>query len=109
MDFKDKNLDKVQSIKVNSFPTLEIHLTPKSYVAQAISNIVVESMLRLDPDEKIDEEEFKVFNYSITLPKTIIKLPTKSYVDRNSNHPGIIRNKTHGDFNDENLDNVRLV
>ena len=51
VDFNDKNLNNVQSIKVNSFPTFEEHLTPKYYVDQAISNIVDESLLRLDPDE----------------------------------------------------------
>ena len=51
-DFKNKDLDNVRFIKVNSFPTLEEHLTPKIYVEQAISNIVDESLLRLDPDKK---------------------------------------------------------
>ena len=57
VDFNDKNLDNVHSIKVNSFPTLEEHPTPKIYVNQAISNNVDESLLRLDPDEKLKLNE----------------------------------------------------
>ena len=37
-DFKDKNLDNVRFVKVNSIPTLEGQLTPKIYVDQAISD-----------------------------------------------------------------------
>ena len=44
VDFNDKTLDNIHSIKVNSFPTLEDHLTPKTYVDHAISNIVDESL-----------------------------------------------------------------
>ena len=36
VDFNDKNLDNVHSIKVNSFPTLEEQLTPNIYVDQYI-------------------------------------------------------------------------
>ena len=64
VDFNDKDIDNVHSIKVNSFPTLEEHLTPKIYVDQAISNIVDESLLRLQPDEKLklDEQDSVVLN-----------------------------------------------
>ena len=56
VDFNDKNLDNVHSVKINSFPTLEEELTPKYYVDQAISRGVDESsLLRLDPDETLDE------------------------------------------------------
>ena len=41
-------------------------------------------MIRLNPDEKLrlDEQDSIVFNSSSTSPRTIIELPTKSYVDR---------------------------
>ena len=83
VDFNDINLDNVHSIKVNSFPNLEEHLTPKVYVNHAISNIVDESLLKSDPDEKLklDEQDSIVLNSSSTLPKTIIEIPTKKYVD----------------------------
>ena len=40
-------------------------------------------MLRLDPDEKIkqDEQDSIVLSSNLTSPKTLIKLPTKTYVD----------------------------
>ena len=75
VDFNDKNLDKVHSIKVNSFPPLE-QLTPKIYVDQAISNGVDDSsLLRIDPDEKLKSNGLNsiVLNSTLTLPKTIIK------------------------------------
>ena len=49
----DENHNNVFSIKANSFPTLEEHLTPKFYVDPAISKGIDDSLLlRLDPDEK---------------------------------------------------------
>ena len=68
-------------------------------------------MLFLDLKEKLKlvEQDSIVLNFSSTLPKTIIKLPTKSYVDNKFNDPSIIKNNTHVDFNDKNLDNVRFV
>ena len=69
------------------------------------------SCLRLDLDEKlnIDEQDTIVPNSTLTLPKTIIELPTESYVDIRWNYASIIRNTTHVDFKDKNLDNVRFV
>ena len=66
-------------------------------------------MLRLDPDEILDEQDPIVLKFTLTLPKTILKLPTKSCVDRRLNDPSIIRNTTHVDFNDKNLDNVKFI
>ena len=111
VEFADKNQHNVRSIEVNSFPTLEEHLTPKIYVDQAFSNILEESLLRRDPNEKLilDEQDSIVLTSSLTTPKTIIDLPSKSYVDRRFNVASIIRNNTHVDFKDKNLDNVRFV
>ena len=84
VDFKDKNIDNVHSIKINSIATIEGRLTPKNYVDQAIFYGVDEpSLLRLDPDEKLklDEQDSIVLNSTLTSPKTLIELPTKSYVD----------------------------
>ena len=106
----DKNLDNVHSIKMNSIPTLEGQLTPKVYVDQAISDgVSASSLLRLDPDEKLDEKISIVLNSTLTLPKTIIEVPTKSLVDKNFNDPSVKRNTAHVDFNDKNLDNVKFV
>ena len=112
VDFKDENLDNVHSIKINSFPTFEENLTPKIYVDQILSEGVDESsVLRLHPDEKLklDEQNCIVLNSSLTLPKTIKELPTENYVDSRLNDPSIIRNNTHVDFNEKNLDDVRFI
>ena len=79
---------------------------------QAISNGVAESsLLRLDPDEKLklDEQDYILLNSTLTSAKTMIKLPTKNYVDIRLNDPSLIRNNAHVDFNDKNLDIVRFV
>ena len=50
VDFNDKILDNVHSIKVNSYPTLDEQLTPKFYVDHFVYDPVDEaSLLRLDP------------------------------------------------------------
>ena len=84
VDFIDKSLITVRFIKVISFPAIPEHLTAKNYVGQAISGGLDESsLLRLDPDEKskLDEQDSIVVNSFLKLSKTIIDLPTKSYVD----------------------------
>ena len=67
--------------------------------------------MRLDPDEKLnlDEQDSILLNSTLTSPKTIIGLPTKSYVDKKFDDPSIIKKTTHVDFNDKNLYNVRLI
>ena len=82
-DFNDKNLDNVRFVKVNSMPALPEHLTAKNYVYQTISNRVDgSSLLRLDPDEKLNIEHDSINpNSKLTSPKTIIEIPTKRYVD----------------------------
>ena len=110
VDFNNENLENVHSIKVNSLPTPEEHLTPKNYVDQAISEVVDESsFLRLDTDEKLDEKVSITLKSSLTIPKTILELPAKSYVDRRINDPIIIKNTAHVDFNHKKLDKIRLV
>ena len=81
VDFYDKNLNNVHSIKVKSYRTLDENLAPKNYDDQAISDGVNESsLLRLGPDEKLnlDEQDSIFLHTTLTLPKTVIKLPTKS-------------------------------
>ena len=40
-------------------------------------------LLRLDPNEKLqlDEQDSLIFNSTLTSPKTVIEVPTKSYID----------------------------
>ena len=101
-------------------PALREHLTPKYFVHQAIANWLDEfSLLRIHPDEqlKLDEEDPIFLNSTLTSPKTIIELPTKSYVD--SLH-GINRNRRDSSsvFNDQdnefdkiliNLDSITVI
>ena len=111
--FNDKNLDNVRFVKVNSMPALPEHLTAKNYVYQTISNRVDgSSLLRLDPDEelKIEEQDSINLKSSLTSPKTIIEIPTKSYVDSLSEK---IRNRRYFStvFNDQDkeFDNNKLT
>ena len=107
VDFSDKILDNVHSIKVNTFPTLEEHLTPKIYVDNAVSE---SSLLRLDPDEKLklDEQNSILLNSSLTSPRTIIELPTKSYVDSLHGKNERSRRDLGLDFYDETSTLVRF-
>ena len=71
------NLTNARFIQVNQLPQIDSHLTAKMYVDNAIDE---SSLLRLDADEKLklDEQDSITLNSSLTLPKTIIELPTKS-------------------------------
>ena len=68
-------------------------------------------MLRLDPDEKLklDEQDSIILNSTLTKAKTIKEIPTKNYVDYKFDDPSIMKDTTHVDFNDKDLDNVRFV
>ena len=104
-------------IEVNSFPALEEHLTPKIYVDQAFSKTVDEALLRLDPDEKsqLDEQDSVVLNSSLTLPKTIIQLLTKSYVDslhegsRNKRDLSSVFNDQDNEFDKNKVTNLDFI
>ena len=65
-------------------PAVRERLTPRLYVDEAVSNWLDElSLLRVDPNEelKLDEQDSLNLNSTLTSPKTIIGLPTESYVD----------------------------
>ena len=65
-------------------PEVREHFTPRLYVDEAIYYWVDESpLLRLDRDEKLnlDEKGSIILNSSLRSPKTILEIPTKSYVD----------------------------
>ena len=84
VDFNDKILDNVHSIKINSYPTRDHHLAPKFYVDHfVLDNVDEVSLLRVDPKSDIHFGKLdSIFvNSSITSPRTIIELPTRSYVD----------------------------
>ena len=58
---------------------------------------------------KFDEKHSKIVISALKIPKTKIELPAKSYVDKKSNDPRIIKKTAHIDFNDKNIDNGRFV
>ena len=111
VDFNDKILDNVHSIKVNSYPTLDEQLTPKFYVDNFVLDRVDEgSLLRLDPKGKIHYGKLdSIFvNTSVTSPRTIIELPTKSYVDSLHGENERSRRDLGLDFYDESSTLVRF-
>ena len=109
IDLNDRNITNARFIQVNQLPQTDSHLTAKLYVDNAISDGINEqSLLRLDPDEKLTQDSI-ILNSTSTSPKTIVELPTKNYVDNKFNDPSIIKNTDHADFNNNYLDNVRMI
>ena len=106
IDLNDRNITNARFIQVNQLPQIDSHLTAKLYVDNAISDGVNEqSLLRLDPDEKLEQVSI-ILNSTLTTPKTTLELPTKNYVDNKFNDPSIIKNTDHVDFNNKILDNI---
>ena len=74
-------------------------------------------MLRLDPEEKLklDEQDSIVLNSTLTSPKTIKELPTKSYVDslhessRNRRDLASVFNDQDNEFDNNKLTNLDSV
>ena len=66
--------------------------------------------MRLDPDEKLklDEQNSILLNSSLTSPRTIIELPTKSYVDSLHGENERSRRDLGFDFYDESSTLVRF-
>ena len=114
VDFNDKNLDNVRFLKGNSFPAIPGHLTLKIiHVDNGISYSLDESsLLRIDPNEnlKLDEQDSIIPNFTLTSPRTVKELPTKSYVDRLHESSGNKRDLSSV-FNDQDkeFDNNKLT
>ena len=109
IDLNDRNITNCRFLSVNQLPQIDSHLTAKLYVDKAISDSIDESsLLRLDPDEKLVQDTI-VLNSTLPSPKTIIELPAKKYVENKFNDPSILKNTDHADFNNNYLDNVRMI
>ena len=109
IDLKDRSITNARFIQVNHLPQIDSHLTAKLYVDNAISDGINEqSLLRFDPDEKLTQDSI-ILNSTSTSPKTVVELPTKNYFDNKFNDPSIIKNTDHADFNNNYLDNVRMI
>ena len=115
VDFNDKNIDNVHFVKVNSLPAVREHLTPKFYVDEAIYFGVHEpSLLRLHPNEKLklDEQHSIVPNSTLTTPKTMKELPTKTYVnslhESSRNRPDLssVFNDQYKEFDNNKITNL---
>ena len=80
IDLNDRNITNARFIQVNQLPQIDSHLTAKLYVDTAIEE---SSLLRLDPDEKLnlDEQDSIILNSNLTAPMTIIGIPTKAFID----------------------------
>ena len=74
-------------------------------------------MLRLDADKKLklDEQDSIVLNFSSILPKTIIEIPTKKYVDslhessRNRRDLSSVFNDQDNEFDNNKLTSLDSV
>ena len=109
IDLNDRNITNCRFLSVNQLPQIDSHLTAKLYVDNTISDSVDESsLLRLDPDEKLNRDSITP-NSTLTTPKTTLEIPTKNYVDIKFNDPSIIKNTDHADFNNNYLNNVRMI
>ena len=112
VDFNIKVLDNVHSIKVNSYPTLDEQLTPKFYVDHFVYDRVDEaSLLRLDRKEMLHLDgklDPIIPCSSLTSPRFIIELPTKSYVDSLHGENERSRRDLGLDFYDESSTLVRF-
>ena len=108
VDFNDKYLKNVKSIRVNEIPKWENDPTPRFYVDNAVDEA---SLLRLDPQEMLhlDGALDSIFlNSSFTSPGTIIDLPTKSYVDSLHGENERSRRDLGSDFYNESNTLVRF-
>ena len=73
--------------------------------------------MRLDPDEKsnLNERGYILLNSTLTLPKTVIELPTKSYVDsvheinRNRRDLSSVFNDRDTEFDNNKLTNLGSI
>ena len=109
IDLNDRNITNARFIQVNQWPQIESHLTPRLFVDNAISDGVNEqSLLRLDPDEKLTQDSI-ILNSTSTSPKKITELPTKNYVDNKFDDPSTIKNTDQIDFNNQILGNVASI
>ena len=108
VDFNDKDPNKVKSTRINELPNRENDLTSSFYVDNAVDE---ESLLRLDPNEMLylDGKLYSMFlNSSLTSSRTIIDLPTNSYIDSLHEENERSRRDLGLDFYDESCTLVKF-
>ena len=124
IDLNERNNTNARFIQVNQWPQIDSRLTPKLYVDYVIDK---SSLIKLDPDEKLDldNQDSISLNSTLTSPKTKIEIPTKAYIDslheeneRSRRDLGIdfyeessdlTKNNQDNDFNDKKLTNLDSV
>ena len=106
IDLNDRNITNARFIQVNQLPQKDSHLTAKLYVDNSIDE---PSLVRLDPDEKLDphNQDSIILNSTLTSPKTIKEIPTKSYIDSLHEENERSRRDLGIDFYDESNDLVK--
>ena len=120
----ERNITNARFIQVNQLPQIDKHLTAKLYVHNSIDE---SSLLRLDPNEKLDLDiqDSIILNSTLTDPKTVIEIPTKAYVDslheeieRSRRDLGLsfydeeddlVKNNQNNDFNINTITNVKTI
>ena len=110
---KYTNIINVGLIERNHWPEYGDQVSSKLYVDNTIRNNVHESTsLRLHLHEKVklDEQDSIVLTSTLTSPKTIIEIPTKSYVD-SLHESSRKRRELSSVFNDQDneFDNNKLT
>ena len=124
IDLNVRNITNARFIQVNQLCQIDSHLTPKLYVDNTIDE---SSLLRLDPNEKLDldNQGSIILNSTLKPPKMVIEIPTKAYIDslheeneRSRRDLGIdfydesndlVKNNQDNDFNDNKLLNLDSV
>ena len=107
VDFHAKNLDNVNSIKVNHMPTVEEHLTPKIFVDNVVYEVIsyvdrlheinrnrqVLSSVFNDQDNEFDNNKLTILD-SVTVNREPIsdnELSTRKYIDDSIGEGTIVR------------------
>ena len=122
----EEDIDLKNQYKIkNLIDPINLHdACNKNYIDNTINE---SSLLRLDPNEKLDmnNQDSILLNSTKTLPVTIIELPTKAYIDslheeneRSRRDLGIdfydessdlVKNNQDNKFNDNKLTNINLI
>ena len=91
---------------MNQWPQIDSHLTAKLYIDNCLDG---KYLLRFDPDENLnwDEQDSIISNSKLTSPKTIIEIPTKSFIDSLHEENEQSRRVSGIDFYDELNDFVK--
>ena len=106
IDLNDRNISNIRFLQVNQLPQIDSHLTAKLYVDNSIND---SSLLRLDPNETLDldNQDSIILNSTLTSPKTVIEIPTKTFIDSLHEENERSRRDLGIDFYDESSDLVK--